>query len=127
MGSVPSRFVAESMSSYQSRCRPGLSLPGEINQMCPALAGDISCPWELTPVLRCSFPFSFGTRFPIRHFLLPQEMGASLVLPRKSQGETQWPEAGCGSVVNVPHNALPAPSQFASAAAALNQRELIPH
>lgn len=57
--------------------------------MCPALAGDFSPPHELTPVPRCSFPFSFGRRLPIRHLLLPQETGASLVLPQKSLGETQ--------------------------------------
>lgn len=125
-GSVPSsRFVAESMSSSQSSCCPGMLLPEEVNQMCSADAGDISSPLDLTPVPRCNFPFSFGR---IRHLLLSQETGASLVLPQNSLRETQWwPKAGCGSVVDAPQHALPASQQLASAAAALNQRELIPH
>lgn len=58
-GRVPgSRFMAESMGSRESSCSPELLLPGEINQMCPALAGKFSLPQEL--MLRCSFPFLLG-------------------------------------------------------------------
>lgn len=59
--------------------------------MCSADASDIPSPLELTPVPRCNFPFSFGRRLLIRHLLLPQETGASLVLPQNSLGETQSP------------------------------------
>lgn len=72
------------------------------------------------------FPFLLGGDSPSGVSYCPRRR-ANLVLPQKCLGETQWPEAGCGSVVNVPQHALPAPSQLASAAAALNQRELIPH
>lgn len=49
--------------------------------------------------------------------------------PEKPGGDLVcwWPEAGCGSVVDAPQHALPASPQLTGAAAALNQRELIPH
>lgn len=82
--SVPgSRSMAKSMSSRESSCCPELSLPGEVNQMCPALAGKFSLPQEL--MLRRSFPLSFGERFSTEHLSLPQQTGTSLVLSPKSQ------------------------------------------
>lgn len=78
--------------------------------MCPALAGDFPPPLELTPVSRCSFPFSFGRRVPIRHLLLPQESGASLVLPHQRLVVAVW--WMLLSTLCLPLNNLPALQQL---------------
>lgn len=89
-GSVPgSRFMAESMGSRESSCSPELLLPGEINQMCPALAGKFSLPQEL--MLRCSFPLSFWERFSAEHLSPPQQTATpAWSCPRKSVEESVW-------------------------------------
>lgn len=59
----------------------------------------------------------------------PGDRGQPGPAPKKPEGDPMcwWPEAGCGSVVDAPQHTLSASPQLANAAAALNQRELIPH